>query len=258
MNKFEDKTDKKVKISITNLKKNFGSKEVLRGVDLDIYEGESLVIIGGSGCGKTVLIKILSTLIEKTSGEIKVDDTEISSFNEKQKKEYILKISFLFQLNALFDSYPIWKNICISNIENEKMKKEEAIKLAKEKLQSVDLKDEVAYLYPSDISGGMQKRVALARCLTSTPEIIFFDEPTSGLDPLTSMKISELIRSVKGENGKEITKISIMHDIECASVVADRIVFFLDGKVEWIGTPLEMESSTNENLLTFVRRNGIM
>jgi phospholipid/cholesterol/gamma-HCH transport system ATP-binding protein len=234
---------KEVKIRVSNLVKNFDKKSVLKGVNLDIYKGESIVILGGSGCGKTVFLKILASLLEKTSGEI-----EITSSNQKPK------ISFLFQLNALFDSYPVWKNICITAIENDGMKKEKAINLSKKMLEKVDLKEDVAYLYHSDISGGMQKRVAIARCLMGSPEIIFFDEPTSGLDPLTSLKISNLIRSVGTEEG--VTKISIMHDIECAKIVADRIVFFLDGKIHWIGTPQEMDNSKDEILNTFIRKNG--
>jgi phospholipid/cholesterol/gamma-HCH transport system ATP-binding protein len=231
----------RVKIHISNLVKSFGSKEVLKDISLDIYEGESVVIIGGSGCGKTVFIKILADLLEKTSGDIKINSAYAKP-----------KISFLFQLNALFDSYQNWKNIFLSRIENENMKKEDAITQSKELLSKVGLGADVAMLYPSNISGGMQKRVALARCLTNSPEIIFFDEPTSGLDPLTSVKISELIRDI-GEEEK-ITKISIMHDIECAKMVADRIVFFLNGKIEWVGTPTEMENSSNHNLNVFIRK----
>jgi phospholipid/cholesterol/gamma-HCH transport system ATP-binding protein len=234
---------REVKIKVSNLVKSFGKKVVLNGINLEIYKGESIVILGGSGCGKTVFIKILSSLLEKTSGEV-----EIITPNSEPK------ISFLFQLNALFDSYPIWKNIYITAIENEGMKKEKAIKLSKQMLEKVGLSEDVAYLYPSDISGGMQKRVALARCLVGSPEIIFFDEPTSGLDPLTSLKISNLIRSVGTE--EQVTKISIMHDIECAKIVADRIVFFLDGKVHWVGTPEEMDNSNNEVLNSFIRKNG--
>jgi phospholipid/cholesterol/gamma-HCH transport system ATP-binding protein len=234
---------REVKIKVSNLVKSFGKKVVLNGINLEIYKGESIVILGGSGCGKTVFIKILSSLLEKTSGEV-----EIITPNSEPK------ISFLFQLNALFDSYPVWKNIYITAIENEGMKKEEAIKLSKQMLEKVGLSGDVAYLYPSDISGGMQKRVALARCLVGSPEIIFFDEPTSGLDPLTSVKISNLIRSVGTE--EQVTKISIMHDIECAKIVADRIVFFLDGKVHWVGTPLEMDNSNDEVLNSFIRKNG--
>ena len=246
----------KVEIKISNLVKNFGNKEVLKGVDLEIFQGESIVIIGASGCGKTVLIKILASLLEATSGSVKINGEEIVGRKAGTKPSY--EISFLFQLNALFDSYPIWKNICLAKIENEGIGREDAIAIAKERLKDVDLTPETAFLYPSDISGGMQKRVALARCLTSNPDIIFFDEPTTGLDPLTSLKISNLIRGVGANSAKKITKISIMHDIECAKIVADRIIFLQEGKVEWAGTPTEMETTTNEDLITFIRRKGVM
>ena len=233
---------KEIKIHISNLVKNFDQKQVLNGINLDIFSGESIVIIGGSGCGKTVFIKILAGLLKKTSGKVAI--------YSKYKPP---KIGFLFQLNALFDSYPNWKNICLAKIENENMSKNEAIKLSKTILEQVDLKEEVAYLYPSNVSGGMQKRIALARCLTNNPEIIFFDEPTSGLDPQTSLTISKLIRNVGTE--ENVTKISIMHDIECAKIVADRIIFFADGKIEWMGKPDEMELSDNEKLKTFLKKH---
>lgn len=242
---------RKIKIQISNLKKQFAEKEVLKGLTFNIYDGESVVILGGSGCGKTVLIKLLSSLIGGASGSIKIDGKEIV---KKKMPEYNPKISFLFQLNALFDSYPIWRNICLAKIENEGMKKKDAILVSQKALAMVGLEGDIAFLYPSDISGGMQKRVALARCLTANPEIIFFDEPTSGLDPLTSVKISELIRDLGKEEKKRITKISIMHDIECAKMVADKIIYLQNGKVEWIGTPEEMATTTNTNLINFIRR----
>ena len=242
---------RRIKIQVSDLRKKFGTKEVLKGLTFNIYEGESVVIIGGSGCGKTVLIKLLSSLLGGAEGSIKIEGKEIV---KKKMPEYNPAISFLFQLNALFDSYPIWKNVCLAKIENEGMKKAEAIELCKKVLALVGLSEDVAFLYPSDISGGMQKRASLARCLTSNPEIIFFDEPTSGLDPLTSQKISELIRNLGVEEKKKITKISIMHDIDCARIVADRVIYLHEGRVEWIGTIQEMETTDNKNLINFIRR----
>lgn len=241
---------RKIKIHVANLRKKFGKKEVLKGLTFNIYEGESLVILGSSGCGKTVLIKLLSSLIGGAEGSIKIDGKEIL---KKKMPQYNPKISFLFQLNALFDSYPIWKNICLAKIENEKMKRAEAVELSRTTLEMVGLEKDVAFLYPSDISGGMQKRVALARCLTASPEIIFFDEPTSGLDPLTSLKISELIRDLKGERGNKMTKISIMHDVDCALMVADRIMYLYEGEIEWIGKPEDISRSKSERLKKFLK-----
>lgn len=245
------------KIKLTNLAKSFGGKQVLKGVSLEVMEGESVVIIGPSGCGKTVLIKLIASLLMPDFGSIIVDNLVISDLkSEKDKTDYIKKISFLFQLNALFDSYPIWKNVVLAKIENEGMKREDAILFAKKMLKMVDLKEDIAFNFPKDISGGMQKRVALARCLTSSPEIIFFDEPTSGLDPVTSIKISYLIKNAKNLNGVPMTKFSIMHDIKCASIVADRIIFLLNGNIEWIGTLPEMYNSENTNLQTFIGKES--
>jgi phospholipid/cholesterol/gamma-HCH transport system ATP-binding protein len=244
----------KKKIVVRKLTKTFGDKVVLNSIDVDIFEGESIVVLGGSGTGKTVFIKLLSSLIPATSGSIKVDNREIVGISGKEKGEYIKKIGFLFQLNALFDSFPIWKNITIEKTENEGMKKTEAIEFAERSLEQVSLEKEVALMFPKDISGGMQKRVALARCLASRPEIIFFDEPTSGLDPLTSLTISRLIRNTQNLNGSKLTKISIMHDVECAKIVADRILFFSNGQIEWEGTPTEMETTKNLLLRKFLNR----
>jgi phospholipid/cholesterol/gamma-HCH transport system ATP-binding protein len=243
------------KISIKNLVKNFGTKEVLKGINLEVKEGESIVIIGGSGSGKTVLMQIMAGILKPTSGKVIVDNIDIGSFKtEKEEEQYIKKISFLFQLNALFDAYPVWKNIMLGPIENEYLPKSKAIALAKKKLIEVDLKPEVAFNFPKDISGGMQKRVALARCLVSAPEIIFFDEPTSGLDPLTSVIVSNLIKNTKSENKNKITKFSIMHDMECAKIVADRVVLLMEGKIEWQGKVEEMENSSNKNLQQFIKK----
>lgn len=243
------------KIKIKNLVKSFDTKVVLNNLNLEIEEGESVVIIGGSGSGKTVLIKLIAGLLLPSSGSIIVDGVDIAGFTKQsQTEEYIKKISFLFQLNALFDSYPVWKNIMISKVENEHLSKEEAIEIAKIKVAKVGLNDDILFKMPKEISGGMQKRVALARCLVQNPEIIFFDEPTSGLDPITSVKISNLIKETKNSNGKTMTKISIMHDMECAKIVADRVIFLLNGKIEWSGSPKEMEKSKNENLKEFINK----
>ena len=243
----------KIKISVKNLNKSFGKKIVLQNINLDIYENECLVIMGGSGCGKTVFIKILSGLLNSDSGsKIIIDSTDINTLNEYNKLKLFDKISFAFQLNALFDSYTIWENIMFKYLFSNKYSKKEMIEIARKKLSDVDLSDYILDFYPKDISGGMQKRVAIARSLASNPEIIFFDEPTSGLDPLTSEKIAKLIKNCDQYYGKKITKISIMHDVKSALSIADRIVFLKDGVIKWIGKPSEIKTTDNTDILKFM------
>lgn len=202
------------KIEIKNLHKNFSKKEVLSGVDLSVDKSSSLVILGGSGSGKSVLIKIISGLIEPSSGSINIDGQNILSFNSKQKDELMQKIGFLFQGGALFDSLSVWENVAFRLIHHQKISKFDAKKIAISKLNSVGLSQKTADLLPSELSGGMQKRVSLARVIASNPEIIFFDEPTTGLDPIMADVINDLIIA----NSKELgaTTITITHDMHSA------------------------------------------
>ncbi len=242
----------KVKIKVQNLRKTFGVKPILRGIDFEIYEGESLVILGESGCGKTIFSKLISGLIDADiESKIFIDGHDICFFNQQQKLHLFNKIAFAFQLNALFDSYSIWQNICFKAFLDNKKTEQEMKNIAINALEQVGLNAQIADMYPQNLSGGMQKRVAIARALVTHPEIIFFDEPTSGLDPLTSDRISDLIKNCK-VNGKNATKISIMHDIKHARIVADRIVFFKNGLISWCGKPSEIELSGNKDLIDFV------
>ncbi len=242
----------KVKIKVENLRKTFGSKAVLKGIDIEIYDGESVVILGESGCGKTVFSKLLCGLIEPDiESKIIIDDKDICFFSKAQKLKLFDKISFAFQLNALFDSYTIWENICFKQFLDGKTTDATLKQIAINALAQVNLPADVADLKPQSLSGGMQKRVAIARALATKPEIIFFDEPTSGLDPLTSEKISHLIKNCQVD-GKKATKISIMHDIKHAKIVADRILFFKKGILQWQGSPQQIETSNNKDLLEFV------
>ena len=187
------------KIEIRNLHKAFGRKVVLDGVDLDIVKGESLVVIGGSGTGKSVLIKCIQGLLRPEEGSIKIDDEEVVGINEEQKEKLHSKMGMLFQGGALFDSLSVWENVAFDMIENKKVNKKTAKNEAVRVLRSVGLAPDVADLSPSELSGGMQKRVGLARAIASRPEIIFFDEPTTGLDPIMADVINDLIiESVKG------------------------------------------------------------
>jgi phospholipid/cholesterol/gamma-HCH transport system ATP-binding protein len=237
-------------VEIKDLCKNIGEKVILDNINLNIEDKKSLVVLGRSGVGKSVLIKNICALMEPTSGSIKVHGLEITKLNTKQKLQLMSKFGFLFQGSALFDSMTVWENIAFSLLNNLHYNKDVAKKVAIEKLEMVDMDKYIADLYPSELSGGMQKRVALARAIACNPSIIFFDEPTTGLDPITSQIINELIVRVKNIVGA--TTITITHDIKSAMYIADRIIFLNDGRIEWDGMPDKLESCENEMLRQFL------
>lgn len=238
------------KLLVKNLVKNFGEKQVLTGVDLQVNKGESLVILGGSGSGKSVLIKIIATLIAPSSGSIQIDGKEIAGIKEKDRDKLMEKFGFLFQGGALFDSLPVWENVAFRLLNQKKMKREEAREVALQKLHAVGLSDRTADLFPSELSGGMQKRASLARAIAANPEIIFFDEPTTGLDPIMADVINDLIIA----NSKQLgaTTITITHDMHSASKIADKIAMLFEGKIIWFGSVTEMYSSGNAYLDQFI------
>jgi phospholipid/cholesterol/gamma-HCH transport system ATP-binding protein len=238
------------KITIKGLSKSFGSKKVIQDLDLKVTKGESLVIIGGSGTGKSVLIKSIVGLLKPDQGSVLVDDIEMTNLNRKQYAQVMQKFGYLFQGGALFDSLPIWKNIAFVPLQSNKMKLKEARALAIDKLESVGLDETVADLYPAELSGGMQKRAALARAIALNPEIIFFDEPTTGLDPIMSAIINELIK----KNSKQLgaTTITITHDLVSAAYIADRVAMIYEGKIIWDGPVDKLNSSGNPFVEQFV------
>jgi ABC transporter related len=238
------------KIKISGLKKSFGKKVVLDGVDLEIAKGESLVVIGGSGTGKSVLIKCIQGLLQPDAGSILVDDSEVVGLNENEKEEMHAKMGMLFQGGALFDSLSVWENVAFGLLENKKMPKKQAKNEAVRVLRQVGLAPDVADLSPSELSGGMQKRVGLARAIATRPEIIFFDEPTTGLDPIMADVINDLIiESVKGLGA---TALTITHDMASARKIADRIAMLYHGKIIWQGTVKEMDKTTNPYVCQFI------
>ena len=238
------------KIKISNLHKAFGRKVVLSGVDLEIAKGESLVVIGGSGTGKSVLIKCIQGLLVPDAGSILVDDKEVVGIDEEEKEALHSKMGMLFQGGALFDSLSVWENVAFDLIENRGMNKKDAKNEAIRVLRSVGLAPDVADLSPSELSGGMQKRVGLARAIASKPEIIFFDEPTTGLDPIMSDVINDLIiESVKGLGA---TALTITHDMASARKIADKIAMLYKGKIVWQGTVKEMEKTDNPYVCQFI------
>lgn len=238
------------KIKITNLHKAFGKKVVLSGVDLDVAKGESLVVIGGSGTGKSVLIKCIQGLLTPDAGSILVDDQEVVGIDEEEKEALHSKMGMLFQGGALFDSLSVWENVAFDLLENRGMNKKDAKNEAIRVLRSVGLAPDVADLSPSELSGGMQKRVGLARAIASKPEIIFFDEPTTGLDPIMSDVINDLIiESVKGLGA---TALTITHDMTSARKIADKIAMLYHGKIIWQGTVKEMDKTDNPYVRQFI------
>ena len=238
------------KIKIRDLHKAFGKKVVLDGVDLDIEKGESLVVIGGSGTGKSVLIKCIQGLLRPDSGSILIDEEEVVGIDEEQKEALHSKMGMLFQGGALFDSLSVWDNVAFDMLENKKMDKRLAKNEAIRVLRSVGLAPDVADLSPSELSGGMQKRVGLARAIASRPEIIFFDEPTTGLDPILADVINDLIiESVKGLGA---TALTITHDMASARKIADKIAMLYKGKIIWQGTVKDMDKTDNPYVQQFI------
>ena len=236
------------KIEIKGLCKSFGEKKVLDNLDLNINNGESLVILGRSGEGKSVLIKNISTLMQPDAGQILIDGVDITKI--KDKFALMNRFGYLFQNGALFDSLTVWENVAFKLINNFKFSKQKAKEIAIEKLEIVDLSKDVADLSPSELSGGMQKRVSLARAIACDPDIIFFDEPTTGLDPITAEKINDLI--IKTVKITGATAITITHDIHSAKRISDRIVLLSKGKIVWDGDKNSMFNTDNELLNKFL------
>lgn len=240
----------KHKIKIDNIFKSFGTKQVLKGINLDVAQGESLVIIGGSGSGKSVLLKNVLGLMSPTSGTILVDGQNVHNFTTRQRMQYMSKFGMLFQGGALFDSLPVWQNITFAPFFNGGMDKVTAYKLAVEKLEQVGLSEREADAFPAELSGGMQKRVALARAICGDPEIIFFDEPTTGLDPIMADVINDLIVKCTKELGS--TTMTITHDMHSAVKIADKVAMLYQGEIIWQGDAKEVYASKNPYVDQFV------
>lgn len=238
------------KIEVNGLYKAFGTKKVLQGVDVSVNQGESLVVIGGSGTGKSVLLKNIIGLMRPDKGSIKIDGEETSRLSTRKRNKLMPKFGYLFQGGALFDSIPIWENVAFSLIQAQGMDRDQAKEIALKKINAVGLGKEVGDLYSSDLSGGMQKRVSLARAIASEPEIIFFDEPTTGLDPIMSDVINNLI--VKCSNELGATTITITHDMASARKIADKIAMIYKGEIIWTGTKDSIDNSGNPYVEQFV------
>ena len=239
-----------IKIRVVNLHKSFGDKEVLRGVDLEVRQGESTVVIGGSGSGKTVLIKCVIGLIRPDAGEIYVDGVEITSLNERRMNEVRKKFGMLFQGGALFDSLKVWENVGFGLRRRARLSEKEIRRIASEKLKLLGLQN-IEDLMPAELSGGMKKRVSLARAIAIEPEILLYDEPTTGIDPVMADAINELIIRMKEK--LSVTSIAITHDMKSAYKIGDRIAMLYQGKIIEVGTPDEIKDSPNAIVQQFVQ-----
>jgi len=247
--------NKDVVISIRKLYKSFDENHVLQGVDLELYKGENLVVLGRSGTGKSVLIKIIVGLLKADRGTVKVFDKEVDKLDKKELMELRLKIGFLFQHSALYDSMTIRENLEFPLVRNKRnVSGKEIDDSVKDVLEAVGLSDTINQL-PSELSGGQQKRIGLARTLIMKPEIIFYDEPTAGLDPLTSSEINDLINDVQ-EKYKS-SSIIITHDLTCAKDTGDRILMMKDGKFIRHGDFEEVFDTSDETIRGFFDYNFI-
>jgi len=238
------------KIRLRGIKKAFGKKVVLDGVDLDVGVGESLVIIGGSGTGKSVTIKCIQGLLTPDEGSIEIDGQNVVGLDGNDRERVNRQIGMLFQAAALFDSLPVWENVAFGLLAEKKVGRREARDVAAEKLALVGLGTNVLDISPADLSGGMQKRVGLARAIAADPAIIFFDEPTTGLDPITADVINNLIVAVNQKIGA--TAMTITHDMQSAKKIGDRIAMLYNGKIIWVGTPDDVSNSDNPYLDQFI------
>lgn len=239
-----------IKIDLRHVNKAFGNNRVLDNLDLSVPAGKSLVVIGGSGTGKSVMLKSILGLLAPDSGSILIDGQESVGVDPKKRGEFMRKFGMLFQGGALFDSLKIWENVAFGLIHGQGMNKKQAKDIAIEKIKAVGLREQVADLLPAEISGGMQKRVGLARAVATKPEIIFFDEPTTGLDPIMADVINSLI--VEQVKGLGATALSITHDMSSVRKIADYVAMIHHGKILWKGAVDDLDHSGNPYVEQFI------
>lgn len=242
--------DQPLKLELKNVTKAFGDNHVLNNLSLSIPAEKSMVVIGGSGTGKSVMLKSVLGLITPDSGSILVDGEESVGMDQKSRSKLMQKFGMLFQGGALFDSLKIWENVSFGLVHGQGMDKKEAREIAIEKIQSVGLRSAVCDLYPAELSGGMQKRVSLARAVATKPDIIFFDEPTTGLDPIMADVINDLI--VDQVKGLGATALSITHDMASARKIADYVAMIYEGRIIWTGPVEDLDDSGNEYVDQFI------
>ncbi|MFH1311820.1 MAG: ABC transporter ATP-binding protein [Candidatus Eisenbacteria bacterium] len=239
----------KAMIEVIDLKKSFGDSEVLKGVNLTVKKGETVVVIGRSGCGKSVLLKHLIGLIKPDSGKILVDGIDVTTLKGDEMYDFRKRFGMLFQGAALFDSLTVWENVGLGLLEHTDLSEDEIRKKVCQKLEQVGL-DHMDDMKPSDLSGGMKKRVGLARAIAMDPPVILYDEPTTGLDPIMADVINELVRSL--QKSLERTSVAVTHDMKSAYKIGDRLAMLYGGKIIFEGTPDEVRASPDEIVRQFV------
>jgi phospholipid/cholesterol/gamma-HCH transport system ATP-binding protein len=247
----EKRKNKKIIIKVTDLSKSFNNNIVLKNINFQLLEGESLAIIGASGSGKSVLLKNIIGILQPDKGSIVINDTEMVNLPRNLKERLLLDLGITFQHGALFDSLKNWENIIFKTANKQKMNNKQGKQLAFSIIEQLGLQPDILDLYPSEISGGMQKRVAIARAICGNPKILLFDEPTSGLDPVTGSLIDQLIKTaVKTVGGSAIT---ITHDMASVCRIADKVILIDNQKISWTGTPKEMFNSANKKIQEFIK-----
>jgi phospholipid/cholesterol/gamma-HCH transport system ATP-binding protein len=245
------KINKKIVIEVNNLRKSFNGNIVLKDINFKLFEGESLAIIGASGSGKSVLLKNIIGLLTPDNGSIEINKTNIVNLPRVQKENLLQDLGITFQHGALFDSLKNWENIVFKVKNREKLSNKNAEILALSIIKNLGLKPKILNLYPSEISGGMQKRIAIARAICGNPKILLFDEPTSGLDPVTGSLIDKLIiTAVKTVGGSAIT---ITHDMSSVCRIADKVILIDNQTIGWSGTPKQMLKSKNSKIQEFIK-----
>ena len=247
----EKRNNKKVIIKVSDLSKSFNNNVVLKNINFQLLEGESLAIIGASGSGKSVLLKNIIGILQPDKGSIVINDTEMVNLSRNLKEKLLLDLGITFQHGALFDSLKNWENIIFKTANKEKINNKQGKQLAFSIITQLGLQPNILDLYPSEISGGMQKRVAIARAICGNPKILLFDEPTSGLDPVTGSLIDQLIKTaVKTVGGSAIT---ITHDMASVCRIADKVILIDNQTISWTGTPKEMFNSANKKIQEFIK-----
>ena len=247
----ENQSEKKIIIKVSDLSKSFNNNLILKDINFQLFEGESLAIIGESGSGKSVLLKNIIGLLLPDKGSIEINNIEMVNLNRKLKEKMLLDLGITFQHGALFDSLKIWENIIFKIANKEQINNKQGKQLAFSIVQQLGLQPNILDLYPSEISGGMQKRVAIARAICGNPKILLFDEPTSGLDPVTGSLIDKLIKTAVSTVGG--SAITITHDMASVCRIADKVILIDGQTISWSGTPKDMFDSTNAKIQEFIK-----
>ena len=247
----ENQSEKKIIIKVSDLSKSFNNNLILKDINFQLFEGESLAIIGESGSGKSVLLKNIIGLLLPDKGSIEINNVEMVNLNRKLKEKMLLDLGITFQHGALFDSLKIWENIIFKIANKEQINNKQGKQLAFSIVQQLGLQPNILDLYPSEISGGMQKRVAIARAICGNPKILLFDEPTSGLDPVTGSLIDKLIKTAVSTVGG--SAITITHDMASVCRIADKVILIDGQTISWSGTPKDMFDSTNAKIQEFIK-----